>query len=75
MKKRDPNAPHSPAADLGISRRALAIARLLDRHCRAPGRYTITIEIPAHARAPWSAEITRVEPIRRLQLTRPPADE
>jgi hypothetical protein len=53
------------AADVGASRRALRLARTIDRVCRVPGRYVIVIDVPAHRRAEWSVEVARLEIIAR----------
>jgi hypothetical protein len=52
-------------ADAGASRRALRLARTIDRVCRVPGRYVIVIDVPAHRRAEWSVEVARLEIIAR----------
>ena len=62
----------TPTPPSDVSPEALRIARAIDRICRAPGRYTITLIIPPHPRAPWSAEITRVEPLQQLELEKQP---
>jgi len=36
-----------------VSPPALSIARMLDRLCRSPGEYMLTITIPVHRRRPW----------------------
>lgn len=53
-----------------VSYRALVIARLVDRTCRFPGEFTIKLVIPAHSRAPWTVEVSRVERIRSLEVDR-----
>ena len=47
-----------------ISKQALSVARVLDRVCRLPGTYVLTIEIPAHRRKPWRVRLTRQEVLR-----------
>jgi hypothetical protein len=61
-----------PAALLDISPRILSLARAIARACRVPGRYTISLEIPAHPRAGWSAQIARSEMLQLLELERRP---
>jgi hypothetical protein len=61
----DDPIPHSPG---DVSAEAMRLARAIDRTCRLPGRYTITIIIPPHLGTPWSAEITRVESLQQLIL-------
>jgi hypothetical protein len=53
--------------DVGASRRAVRLARHIDRLCRVPGRYVIVVDVPAHRRAPWAIEIARQEVIGRLE--------
>ncbi len=50
-----------------VSREAMRIARALDRHCRKPGRYSITLTIPASTRQSWKVEISWMEPLQRLE--------
>lgn len=47
-----------------VSAQALSVARTLDRVCRVPGMYTLTIEIPAHRRKPWRVRLSRQELLR-----------
>lgn len=47
-----------------ISPQALSVARVLDRVCRLPGTYVLTIEIPAPRRKPWRVRLSRVELLR-----------
>jgi len=56
-----------PAAPPDVSGDALRIARAIDRLCYLPGRYTITLTVPASRRQPWTIEISRVEPLQRLE--------
>lgn len=51
-----------------ISARALSIGRIIDRLCRAPGTYIITLVIPTHRRAPWLIEFHRLEKLRSVDL-------
>lgn len=53
-----------------ISHRAHTVARLIDRFCRVPGVYTITLVIPSHSRAPWEVRVDRVERIRSMDIDR-----
>lgn len=54
----------------GISHRTLTIARLIDRHCRAPGEYIVKLVIPHHGRAKWRVEVIRQERIRSMEIDR-----
>lgn len=54
----------------GVSHRALTIARLIDRHCRVPGEYTVKLIIPYHGRARWRIEVSRLEKIRSMEIDR-----
>ena len=56
-----------------ISKQALSVARVLDRVCRLPGTYVLTIEIPAPRRKPWRVRLSRVELLR--DTTTRPGDE
>ena len=58
------------AASKGISRRALSIARLIDRHCRLPGEYALKVTVPSHSRAGWRIEVIRLERIRSMGINR-----
>lgn len=53
-----------------VSPQALSVARTLDRVCRRPGYYTLTVEIPAHRRKPWRVRLSRMELLR--DTTTPP---
>ena len=53
-----------------ISRRALTIARLIDRLCKTPGEYTVRLRIPYHGRGDWEVEITRGERLRSMKINR-----
>lgn len=63
--------PPSPELSTPITRLAWAI----ERACRTPGRYLITLIIPDSPRAPLSAEISRVEPVQQLELEKKPPPE
>jgi hypothetical protein len=56
-----------PQLPVDISQEALRIARAIDRLSHRPGRYTITLTIPASRRRPWLIEISRIEPLQRLE--------
>jgi len=58
------------ASTIGVSHKALTVARLIDRHCRAPGIYTVTLLVPTHSRNPWKVEVSRLERIRSLEIDR-----
>ena len=55
-------------ADQDISHQALQLARALDRQLRRPGRYTITIIVPAKRDADWQADISFTHPLQRIRL-------
>lgn len=57
-------------ADVGASGRAVGIARVIDRLCRAPGTYQITVVVPVHRRGPWQITYGRVEVVRREEAGR-----
>jgi len=59
-----------PVIPKGISHRALTIARLIDRHCRVPGEYTIKLVVPYHSRGQWGVEVSRQERIRTMEIDR-----
>jgi hypothetical protein len=42
--------------------------RQIARDCAAPGVYLITLTVPHHKRHPPTAEISRIERIRILEL-------
>jgi len=56
--------------DVGASGRAVSIARVLDRLCRAPGTYQITVVVPAHRRGPWQISYAKLEVVRQEQVAR-----
>jgi len=60
-EKREP----AQVKDVGASARAVSIGRVIDRLCRAPGTYQITVVVPVHRRAPWEITYARVEVVRR----------
>jgi hypothetical protein len=66
--------PDPSAVLLDISPRILSLARAIERACRVPGRYTISLEIPAHPRAGWSAQIARSEMLQLLELEKRSAE-
>jgi len=68
MAERDSLIPPSESA--GASPRAMAIGRLVDRLCRTPGTYAITVIVPTHRRAPWQVTFFRLEALRSLDLPR-----
>ena len=49
----------------GASARAVGIGRVIDRLCRMPGSYQITIVVPAHRRAPWQITYSKLETLRK----------
>ena len=49
-----------------VSNQALSIARAIDRTCRTPGRYSITIDIPPHRSHPWRIQFSRSEPLQHI---------
>ena len=49
----------------GTSARAVSIGRVIDRLCRAPGTYQISICVPVQRRAPWQITYYRMEPMRK----------
>lgn len=58
----------SSSPDLGVSRRALSIARAIDR--LPPGVYLVRVEKPALAALDWPVDIDRVESVQRLLAER-----
>ena len=58
------------AADVGASGRAVSIGRVIDRLCRAPGTYQITVVVPVHRRSPWQITYAKVEVVRREDAAR-----
>ncbi|HSM57446.1 MAG TPA: hypothetical protein VK879_14945 [Candidatus Sulfomarinibacteraceae bacterium] len=53
-----------------VSRQALSIARAVDRICRDPGRYTITIDVPSHRNNAWRVRVARVDLLRDMRTRR-----
>ena len=53
----------------GASARAISIGRVIDRLCRTPGAYQITIVVPVHRRAPWQVTYARLEPLRKESIS------
>lgn len=53
-----------------VSPQALSIARAIDRACRVPGRYTITLLLPGRRQDAWEVEIARAEPLQRMAAGR-----
>ncbi|MFN2189421.1 MAG: hypothetical protein ACK2T3_11715 [Candidatus Promineifilaceae bacterium] len=75
MRAKTPSGSYSDSVDgraipQDVSRRALTIARLIDRHCRAPGEYVIRVNIPYHSRGEWHVEISRSERIRSMKVSK-----
>ena len=62
--------PEREDLDYGASRRAIRIARAIDRACRTPGRFVIVLDIPAHRRSAWRIEIARIEALAHLEARR-----
>lgn len=46
----------------------IRLARQIARDCSRPGTYTITLEVPAHKRAPRIIKIARSEAIRQMEV-------
>lgn len=46
----------------------ISLVRQIARDCAAPGRYTITLEVPPHRGRPRTAVISRLERIRILEI-------
>lgn len=68
MAEKDSLIPPPPPTD--VSFRALAIGRAIDRLCRTPGTYAVTVVVPSHRRSPWQVKLFRVEGLQRLELER-----
>jgi hypothetical protein len=60
----------APSGDAGASGRAVSIGRVIDRLCRAPGTYQITVVVPVHRRSPWQITYARVEAVRKETVGR-----
>lgn len=52
------------------SRRAYVLAREIDRVCRQPGRYCVTLEVGLDRQGVWSVEITAATLDRRFGIDR-----
>jgi hypothetical protein len=46
----------------------VSLVRQIARDCAAPGRYAILLEVPNHKGRPGTAEISRLERIRILEI-------
>ena len=62
----EPEPPEEPFGDLPPA--LIALMRQIARDCRFPGRYQVTIEIPASPRGPRTAVISRLELVRVLKM-------
>lgn len=60
----------SPPPPTDVSVRALAIGRAIDRLCRTPGTYAVTVVVPSHRRSTWQVKFYRVEVLQSLELRR-----
>ncbi len=60
----------STGPDVGISKKSLTIARIVDRLCRSPGQYQIMITIPSQSRGEWSVTFSKMEKLREVDLNR-----
>jgi hypothetical protein len=58
--------PHPLPPDLPPA--LVSLVRQIARDCAAPGVYLITLEVPHHKRGARTAEISRLERIRILEL-------
>jgi hypothetical protein len=68
MAKKESFIP--PGMPTNVSPRALSIGRTIDRLCRLPGTYAITVTVPSNRRAPWLVQFHRLDTMRRLELNR-----
>lgn len=68
MAEKDSLIPPPPPTD--VSFRALAIGRAIDRLCRTPGTYAVTVVVPSHRRSPWQVIFYRAEVVQSLELGR-----
>ena len=57
-----------PEGPTDVSRRALTIARIIDRLCQRPGEYQIRVTVPDHRRRPWVIDFYQVDRCRSLEL-------
>lgn len=44
-----------------VSRRGLALGRVVDQLAAVPGRYVIVLTVPAHTRRNWTVEFGKFE--------------
>ena len=68
--RQDEERESAQTKDVGASGRAVGIARVIDRLCRVPGTYQITVVVPAHRRSPWQITYARVEAVRKETVGR-----
>lgn len=73
MSQPDPAQPPPPDHDdagqiTDLPPALLRLMRQIARDCRIPGRYHITIEIPASRHGPRTAVISRLEQIRVMGM-------
>ena len=68
MAKKETLVPPGPPTN--VSSRALSIGRTIDRLCRLPGTYAITVTVPLNRRAPWLVQFHRLDTMRRLKINR-----
>ncbi len=59
-----------PGLPANVSPRALSIGRTIDRLCRQPGTYAITVTVPANRKAPWLVQFHRLDTMRTYKLNR-----
>ena len=64
----EPSANSTTAKPLPISRQAVSLAHAIESQCTTPGRWQITLEVGWHGRDWESVEISRVEPVRRVDV-------
>jgi len=62
-----------PTADLGVSKRALSIARMIDR--LGSGKFNITLIKPEGENTRWDIEIAQPVTIQKRELHQQCADE
>jgi hypothetical protein len=68
MAKKDTLIPPGPPTN--VSPRAMSIGRTIDRLCRLPGTYAITVTVPSNRREPWLVQLHRLDTMRRFELSR-----
>jgi hypothetical protein len=68
LRQSDATPSPGKGVDLGVSPRALSIARVIDRLMKSPGHYMIRLVVPEHKRSPWLVEFHSLEPLQRLEL-------